>query len=1341
LSFHLLGPSSAPGKVRSRQRSNPLALVASALIANAFGAPIGPHHRGAGIVWREAGVGSLIEMDPGSPEHAPCLLSGGKSVSSDHNETAPEDKPQRLRWIRGQVASLLRFLRLRSADRAQPLVLRPLTPTPIPEQHALYSDELVALLRNRRRRRNVWNIALSGGYGSGKSSILAAVRTRLDRRVVEISLSSLSDIGVQPEASEEEINNHIQKEIVKQLLYRERPSRVPGSRFRRISRLPFWRTVSISVLAGIIVAGAFWLTGWGAPLQLPLARESERVWLLGGIGLAVVVLAFVLQLLLHNRVRIDKLGTASTSVTLKTDGPGGEDSFFDKYLDEVVYFFEMTRRDIVIIEDLDRFENPAIYASLRALNTVLNTSRQLRRRPVHFIYAVRDSIFEDLTRPKQPDGNHDDLKEPGEHLPSRSDKPGVWQANPALATPATQRTKFFDLVVPIVPFITYRTSRDLLVREMERIDTSVLTDVLSVVAKHITDMRLLLNIVNEYRVFHARILAPNKLRGLTPNRLFAMIAYKNTRLEDFELIRVGNSSLDRLYREARELIDTGLAEVANEIAALEERSGPIAETQARAAQLGAELQAMAERWLPRLNKSKQNIQFRTDEQFRTTAEIGTPEFWAEVIDQPTDIEVWEGPNADAFHIDAAGLRAELGAIVPRRWGAEDDAEWRKKLQAAREQQRWLRSADFHQLTEPKRPLHRNEQEVNFRTDYLDPLDDPLLIELIAEGYIDRNFHLYVSEFHGEVTSANAMNFLIQHVQAEYPSYRYELKHDDALDEVTAVLREGGPEVFGSVGLFNVAIYDRLLGTTDNRLDRNIKLLAWTRPAGIEFIDLYAAEGQHKEQLFRRLAPHWPAVFTSIADRSGSTPDEQAALTLAAFEGADPSEEYSAPDTVRDEIAAQYKRLSELTDMDSDPARAIKMLQRLGVRLPALEKLSPAATTGVVTARQYVVTNQSLRIALVDAEGIGLDTIFRASDVVFDHVIAHFDEYLSALDNSTPPLQSLQDTSVLVDIMSAVERAEPGRSIEVLTRLPEALRIEDLNDVPGNVMGVLAEGQRFAITLHNINTYVSARSLDEPLARFLESERRVDAEAAEPAEQEALAAQLVNEKQLTVEARVQLAKSITQTLIPIAKISAREPELIQSLVEEGLIADDPNTFAALNKSGDCQVAFILGSQDVATYFDQLTPSAALLEQLLRNDVIDADIKNQIATLLPQTPQNATKEVVEALADWTSSTSTVLSPETVQVVQSSPASTPARAAILNLSTPALTPNDVLTYVQHLPEPYARLLERSTKPVDLPGTPNMDMVLGVIRADGSGPVSKWESVGEITRVWMRHPPKEDQ
>ncbi|WP_243226315.1 hypothetical protein [Microbacterium sp. CIAB417] len=109
------------------------------------------------------------------------------------------------------------------------LGLVPLVPVHVPEQHKVYSDQLVSLLEDDERRKRVWNIALTGGYGSGESSVLTGVRERLASRVVEISLSSLSDVGVQPfDRQSNELTDYIQKEIVKQQLYRERPISVPA---------------------------------------------------------------------------------------------------------------------------------------------------------------------------------------------------------------------------------------------------------------------------------------------------------------------------------------------------------------------------------------------------------------------------------------------------------------------------------------------------------------------------------------------------------------------------------------------------------------------------------------------------------------------------------------------------------------------------------------------------------------------------------------------------------------------------------------------------------------------------------------------------------------------------------------------------------------------------------------------------------------------------------------------------------------------------------------------------------------------------------------------------------
>lgn len=46
-----------------------------------------------------------------------------------------------------------------------------------------------------------------------------------------------------------------------------------------------------------------------------------------------------------------------------------------EHLAEILYFFQETEYDVVIFEDLDRFENKKIFLKLRELNYILNKSK------------------------------------------------------------------------------------------------------------------------------------------------------------------------------------------------------------------------------------------------------------------------------------------------------------------------------------------------------------------------------------------------------------------------------------------------------------------------------------------------------------------------------------------------------------------------------------------------------------------------------------------------------------------------------------------------------------------------------------------------------------------------------------------------------------------------------------------------------------------------------------------------------------------------------------------------------------------------------------------------------
>ena len=165
----------------------------------------------------------------------------------------------------------------------------------------------------------------------------------------------------------------------------------------------------------------------------------------------------------------------------------------NRYLDEILYLFQEKKYNVVIFEDIDRFENTHIFTKLRELNLILNQSEEIGRRIV-FLYALKDDIF----------------------------------AN------AEERTKFFDYIVPVIPFVNASNSGDLFRRKITdlhipeaEVSSSFITDI----SVFVNDMRVLTNVVNEFDLY--RNLLDKKLKK---GKLLAMILYKNLYPTDFSLL-------------------------------------------------------------------------------------------------------------------------------------------------------------------------------------------------------------------------------------------------------------------------------------------------------------------------------------------------------------------------------------------------------------------------------------------------------------------------------------------------------------------------------------------------------------------------------------------------------------------------------------------------------------------------------------------------------------------------------------------------------------------------------------------------------------------------------------
>lgn len=365
-------------------------------------------------------------------------------------------------------------------------------------------EELDEILKVAEKK-DIRNIALTGPYGSGKSSVLLALKEDFkdrNRVYLPISLATLqaneettSDVDKDENEDTENLNRKIEYSILQQLIYREKSETIPHSRFRRIisysQKQLRWKSIFavITILCFFVVFEPRWA-------RIPSISELFNFGKYNVIGdilcsawLIYATYEFCRYILKsYSNSKLNKLNLKDGEIEVVEDN-----SIFNKHLDEILYFFEETSYNVVIIEDLDRFGTPKIFLKLRELNQLLNESKSVSRH-ITFIYAIKDDIFKD-----------------------------------------EERTKFFDYITTIIPVINPSNSKDILKNSLAKqgYPADDIPDAdLSEMAFFIQDMRILTNIVNEYKQYRDKLCGHNG-QQLDYTKLLSMIVYKNYYPQDF----------------------------------------------------------------------------------------------------------------------------------------------------------------------------------------------------------------------------------------------------------------------------------------------------------------------------------------------------------------------------------------------------------------------------------------------------------------------------------------------------------------------------------------------------------------------------------------------------------------------------------------------------------------------------------------------------------------------------------------------------------------------------------------------------------------------------------------
>lgn len=403
-------------------------------------------------------------------------------------------------------------------------------------------------------RDDTTNIALSGPYGAGKSTILYKFKkinnAKLDddktkKRFLNISMASFNEYKNSKQINKdnnppdeegttnkiEEVDiKAIEKSILQQMIYSVSKEELPLSKFNRISNINKEQieNKTLEIMLWLLTLVIFFSI---STLETTFKDISYGNYIY--YTLFIIISFFAVYLTQKNisnlyyqikKLNLSKIVFKDTEVVFSEN----KNSILNSNIDEILYFFEATKTDVMIIEDLDRFNHPEIFVNLRELNYQIKNSHQVPQK-VTFIYAVREDMFK----------NED-------------------------------RVKFFDLIIPVIPFINSENSNEMISNKLKilKLNGDISKDFITGISLFISDMRLLTNIINEFLIYYSKLSNTTNVREnnsdkeseINLERLFAVIIYKNFHPDDFTKLHKRKGDLFSLIHINKKQLITSITE-------------------------------------------------------------------------------------------------------------------------------------------------------------------------------------------------------------------------------------------------------------------------------------------------------------------------------------------------------------------------------------------------------------------------------------------------------------------------------------------------------------------------------------------------------------------------------------------------------------------------------------------------------------------------------------------------------------------------------------------------------------------------------------------------------------
>ena len=741
-------------------------------------------------------------------------------------------------------------------------------------------DEYIKALNWAFQNKKVRNIALTGPYGSGKSSIIETflrkdeeskvlykifwhkiiIKITLKMSMVlykaflhkytirgsalKISMATFrkGDYGKEESASNEKIKvdaDEIERGILKQLFYKVDPKRIPQSRYRKLHQISFFSVLFFStvglVLIGIFAAifapsiyGDFFgdaIRNFISPVTSdPFYTLMVAVILLGVCSLVITYLYCTVI----SKIKMKEIKFLS-DITIQNSSEE-TDSVFNRNLDEIIYFFEATDYRTVFFEDLDRLDDPKIFVHLRELNNLLNNDDAIKKKPIVFVYAVRDDIFSE-----------------------------------------EDRTKFFDFIIPVIPVINSTNSGEILLQRLQEakkngVEHEISQEFVLDIAPFISDMRILQNIYNEFIVYK-EILRTSQELSLSDEQMLAMIVFKNLYPSDFADIQDEKGVLKKAFTDKSDFIAKKRRDIQEKI----DKDSTIIDRAQKDV-----LKSIRELKYALLGSLMDGLYIFKGFGKGNSSAVQASEFMHDDYDMTKIIQnryeniYYRDYNNNNYYSNCIEVNKEvnkevLSAFIGR-WenikevGEKGLQKLQKDLEERRERQHKLSGMSLVRLIETYSTGEVFSAEVQ---------KNELLVFLLRRGYIDEKYANYINYFKGTSLTKADMNFILS-VKSQSP-----LNFDYQLTKTPMVINRLQEYEFEQKAIYNFNLLEQmLLGNISEKLKTFIGQLADGNEASWQFIDEFVDRTEKQALFIRLLAEKWHGMWAYISTDEKLTYDHQ-----------------------------------------------------------------------------------------------------------------------------------------------------------------------------------------------------------------------------------------------------------------------------------------------------------------------------------------------------------------------------------------------------------------------------------------------------------------------------------